>query len=173
MNTETKITPEEKARKTLELREYHRVTLDAIDHDVMYRPRRFFVPTKQGKTTPHVIFFPSELKQGKDIYTEMINDMYDSEDATRTLYKWPFSANWDEVYTKVVKGQTTYYLIPVTDLKVVEKAPEGIDEQAMELVDPEQDSPMDQMTIRDYYAIHKNKPVSHKKWLNQLINKNK
>lgn len=32
------------------------------------------------------------------------------------------------------------------------------------------DAPYSEMTIRDYYAIHTNKPVSNKQWLNDLIN---
>jgi hypothetical protein len=32
------------------------------------------------------------------------------------------------------------------------------------------DAPYSEMTIRDFYAIHTNKPVSNKQWLNDLIN---
>jgi hypothetical protein len=35
-----------------------------------------------------------------------------------------------------------------------------------------EDAPYSDMTIRDYYAVHTNRPVSAKGWLNDLI-KNK
>ena len=38
--------------------------------------------------------------------------------------------------------------------------------------DPDQDLPIDQLTIRDLAAILTGKPVSMKKWLNQIV-KNK
>lgn len=37
-------------------------------------------------------------------------------------------------------------------------------------VPPVNDAPYSEMTIRDFYAIHTNKPVSNKQWLNDLIN---
>ena len=36
-----------------------------------------------------------------------------------------------------------------------------------------EDAPASEMTIRDYYAIHSNKAVSAKGWLNDLIKSNK
>ncbi len=171
--TATKPTAEEKAIKTAKLREYHKEVLDKIDYDVVYRPKMFHKP--HGKETKHIIVFPSELRLGKDIYTEQIDNKNDSEDPKRTLYKWPYDPDWANIYTPVTKegeNSVSWYLIPVSELVVVPK-PTSIKETILELDDPDLDSPMDQMTIRDYYAIHHNKPVSHKKWLNSLINKTK
>src|SRR3989304_5851552 len=92
-----RLTPEEKSRKTSELMSYHKEVLDKIDYEVMYRPKRCYIP--KGKDTKHISFFPSELREGKDIYTEFIDANYNSEDPTRTLYKWPYNPNWAEVYT--------------------------------------------------------------------------
>jgi len=36
-------------------------------------------------------------------------------------------------------------------------------------MDPDQDCPIDQMNIRDLAAILLKKPVSKKKWLNDLV----
>lgn len=171
MSTTTKVSAEEKAIKTAKLREFHKGILDAIDYDVVYRPKMFHKP--KGKDTKHIIVFPSELKLQKDIYTEQIDHDGDSEDESRTLYKWPYDPDWANIYTPVTKEgekSVSWYLIPVSDLVVVSIAKKDeIKETILELGDPDIDLPMDQMTIRDYYAIHHQVPVSLKKWLNALI----
>ena len=173
MSTETStVTAEEKAKRLVELRKYHQATLDAIGHDVLYRPRRFF-QAKENGGTKCIVLFPSELKLGKDIYTEQIDHDNNSEDETRTLYKWKYDNSWAEDYTQVRKGTTVWYLIPVSDLEVVQHVMPGIDEKLLELSNPDIDSPMDQMTMRDYYAMTHKVPCSQKKWLNEIITKYK
>ena len=172
MSTETStVTAEEKAKRLVELRKYHQATLDAIGHDVLYRPRRFFQAKENGVKS--IILFPSELKLGKDIYTEMIDHDNKSEDDARTLYKWTYDPSWSEVYTQVKKGTTVWFLVPVSDLTVVKHEMPGIDEKLLELSNPDIDSPMDQMTMRDYYAMTHKVPCSQKKWLNEIITKYK
>lgn len=172
MSTDTTpVTAEEKARRLVELKKYHQATLDAIDHDVLYRPRRFFQAKENGVKS--IILFPSELKLGKDIYTEQIDHDNNSEDETRTLYKWTYDPSWSEVYTQVKKGTTVWFLVPVSELTVVKHEMPGIDEKLLELSNPDIDSPMDQMTMRDYYAMTHKVPCSQKKWLNEIITKYK
>jgi len=171
MSTNVKPSVEEKFKKLEYLREYHKATLDKIDYDVLYRPRRFFKSKETGVES--FILFPSELKLAKDVYTEKIDSDNNSEDSTRTLYKWAYTADWAEQYHQVKKGTTTYYLIPTSELTKVPHEMPGIDETVLELSNPDIDAPMDQMTIRDYYAIHHQKPVSQKKWLNEIITKYK
>ena len=55
-----------------------------------------------------------------------------------------------------------------TVFKVTQKAQEAIPKAPA----PMEDAPYSEITIRDYYAIHTNRPVSAKGWLNDLI-KNK
>ena len=165
------VTAEERARRLVELRKYHQATLDAIGHDVLYRPRRFFQAKENGVKS--IILFPSELKLGKDIYTEQIDHDNNSEDETRTLYRWKYDNSWAENYTQVKKGTIVWYLIPVSDLEVVQHVMPGIDEKLLELSNPDIDSPMDQMTMRDYYAMTHKVPCSQKKWLNEIITKYK
>lgn len=173
MSTEAKTTAKEKAEKAVELMKHHKEFLDRIGYDVMYKPKMFHTP--KGKDTKHIIVFPSELKQGKDIYTEQIDHDGNSEDETRTLYKWRYNPQWAEAYTPVTKeGQrgVSWYLVPVSELVVVQEE-ERISDEALKLNDPDFDLPMDQMTMRDFFAIINKKPVSHKKWLNTLITNTK
>jgi len=176
MSAEIKITTKEKAQKTAELRAYHKATLDKIGYDVAYLPKLCYKP--KIKDGLHISFFPSELRAGVDLYTEFISKDYDSEDQTRTLYKWAYNPNWEDIYTAVTKAGSnivSYYLVPVTDLIPIERVveSEGIDETVLELGDPDLDLPLDQMSMRDLFAILHKQPVSQKKWLNQLINKTK
>lgn len=169
--TPAPVSAEEKNRRLVELKKYHQATLDAIGHDVLYRPRRFFQAKENGVKS--IILFPSELKLGKDIYTEQIDHDNNSEDESRTLYKWTYDPSWSEIYTQVKKGTTVWFLVPVSDLTVVKHEVPGIDEKLLELSNPDIDSPMDQMTMRDYYAMTHKVPCSQKKWLNEIITKYK
>lgn len=170
MNTEVKkLTPEEKHERTMKLRAHHKAVLDKIDYDVVYRPKLCYTP--KGKDTKHISFFVSELKLGKDIYTEFISSEYESEDPKRTLWKWKYDPEWDKNYEPVKKGNVIErYLVPVSDLVFVSSndKPAEVD---FELNDPETDLPVDQLTVRDLFAIFHKVPVSRKKFLNELITK--
>jgi hypothetical protein len=123
----------------------------------------------------HIGFFLSELKKGKDIYTEFTSIDLDPEDPTRTLYKWRFNPHYEEEYEKTEPAANGHfrYLVPVSELIKIEM------EQAVEvsefpdfdeIMDPDLDAPLSQITMRDLAAIMLKKPVSNKKWLNDIIN---
>lgn len=172
MNTTVKIDPDIIRKRIENLKKHHEATFKKIDYDVFYKPTMCYRP--KGKDSKHISFFISELKIGQDIYTEFVSREYISEDPTRTLYKWNYNPQWQEVYDSVKKdGITERYYIPISELVVIPRVEPGIDESLLELSNPEIDAPMDQMTIRDYYAIHHQKPVSQKKWLNEIITKYK
>lgn len=117
-----------------------------------------------------ISFFPSEVEKGEDIYTEFVSRDYDSEDETRTLYKWKYNPHYKSEY-KVTEphsaNQTIRYIIPIEELIVCEPVEESLDE--FDMPDPDQDLPIDQLTIRDLAAILTGKPVSMKKWLNEIV----
>jgi hypothetical protein len=77
----------------------------------------------------------------------------------------------------MANGQVRY-LIPVSELmkvsapvekKVATSKQLDLNTFFSEIIDPDQDVPLDQMTVRDLAAILLKKPVSNKKWLNDLI----
>jgi hypothetical protein len=129
----------------------------------------------KGMSELHIGFFLSEIKKGKDIYTEFTSIDLDPEDPTRTLYKWRFNPHYDEEYEKTEPAANGHYryLVPVSELIKIEM------EQAVEvsefpdfdeIMDPDLDAPLSQITMRDLAAIMLKKPVSNKKWLNDIIN---
>ena len=71
-------------------------------------------------------FFPNELKQGRDIYTELSDFNGVSEDPTHTLYKLKHNSFYAEEYPleqKTSKSGNDYevYVIPIEELVAVDK----------------------------------------------------
>ena len=137
--------------------------LNSLATPYLYIPKMFYIPP--GETSVHVSFFESELKKGIDIYTEMVDRDYNSEDPSRTLYKWSFNEFWATQYKKTTQGPLRY-LVPVDELLI----------QSNEIVNTEQDyectngdCDMSAMTMRDLVAIWLKKPCSHKPWLNSIL----
>lgn len=131
-----------------------------------YIPKMFFgVPLAMP-------LFPSELKENKDIYTEKVSKTFDSEDPDRILYKWKFNKDWETRYPtkQMVHGEGIMYLIPFSELEpIIETKKEP--EYDFGLIDPDEDPPISELTIRDLTAILTGKPVSLKPWLNQIVRK--
>jgi len=132
-----------------------------------------------GKNEYFIGVFPSEIRKGKDIYTEFTSSDLDVEDPERTLYKWRYNPHYEEEYEKTEVSATGSfrYLIPVAELVKIQFDEEPTSEPALfpnfeEIMNPDLDAPLSQMTIRDLAAIMLSKPVSTKSWLNDLI-KNK
>lgn len=135
--------------------------------------------------------FPSEFKKTKGFFFELIDSDLNAVDPDRKVYRVPPTFSFEEEYELNAKGS---YLVPIEELKVVHRSSVAISkmaaftginddqsvfkitQKAQEAIPkapaPMEDAPYSDMTIRDYYAIHTNRPVSAKGWLNELI-KNK
>jgi hypothetical protein len=184
-----KPTPQERKDATAELRKKHQPIFDALGiPEAIYIPKMAYKP--KGLDSIHMGFFESELKHGKDVYTEMVGIMMDSEDPSRTLYKYRGNAHFrEELPTSddELNSSTRYYVpmdelevvtmpvkrgrgrprkTPATDIQVKRDQPKAI---RTIVVDPTEDLPMDKMTVRDYIAIHTGKPVSTKRWINEIV----
>jgi len=164
----------DRKEKLQELIKFHQ---PVFDHCNIKNP--FFVGTMAykpiGKNELFISFFPSQLKKGQDIYTEFVTRDYDPETKDRTLYKWKYNEFYEEEYESVdIEGSTDKrYLIPVSELEEVSSTTKLVEFSAFdEIMDPDEDAPLDQVTIRDLAAILLKKPVSRKKWLNQIIKEN-
>jgi hypothetical protein len=173
--------PEDKREKLRKLREFHQETFNQLDvPNAVFVPKMAYRP--YGKTELHIGFFASEISKGEDVYVEFCSRENDPEDPLRRLYKWRFNPHFEEEYEKTEPNGITgnvRYLVPVDELSVVkihEEVKSGISTNNTildfdSLPDPDNDLPFDQMTMRDFAAIMLKKPVSNKKWLNDLITK--
>lgn len=158
----------DKKAKIEELKSYHKKTFAKMGvSNPFYSPKMSYFDSGERV----VSFFPSEVEKGEDIYTEFVSRNYDSEDPTRTLYKWKYNPHYASEYrttTPASEMQTIRYIIPVEELIVCSFEDEfPVDE--FDMPDPDQDLPIDQLTIRDLAAILTGKPVSMKKWLNEIV----
>jgi hypothetical protein len=163
--------PEDKRENLKKLREYHQPLLDKLGlSDANLIGKLAYTP--YGKTEMYNAFFQSEISKGQDVFIEFADKDNLPQFEDRALYRWKFNPHFEEEYEKTEPSATGVirYLIPISELVKVE-APSETDLE-FNLTDPEQDLPMDQMTMRDYAAIHMRKPVSRKPWLNALITKN-
>jgi len=176
MSLSTKGSSVNRKEKTEELFKFHEWKFKLIgEDDPLFIPKCAYPPP--GKSEYHIGFFLSEIKKGKDIYTEFSSIELEPEDPDRTLYKWRYNPHFEEEYdtTEPSSNGHVRYLVPVSELipivfeKEEESAP-AIFPDFEEIMDPDADSPLNQITLRDLAAIMLKKPVSHKKWLNDIIN---
>jgi hypothetical protein len=177
MSLTTKSTTVNRQEKTEELIKFHDWKFKLIDEDnPLFIPKCAYYP--KGKNEMFIGFFASEMKKNRDIYTEFTSIDLDPEDPDRNLYKWRYNPHFEEEYEKTEPGANGHfrYLVPVSELIKIEfdaQIPENKGESEFpnfdEIMDPDADAPLSQLTVRDLAAILLKKPVSHKKWLNDLI----
>lgn len=141
-----------------------------------------------------VRFWSSELSCGQDFYVELFDwDKEHYDRANRKLYRLVNNPNWALNAVKYVPVETssdgktsTTYAIRLSDLELVNSTP--VTAAYAEVVKPplhvaeeieemfpggmyseKEDSHYSAMTMRDYYCIKHNVPLSNKAWLNELI----
>lgn len=149
--------------KILNLRKKHQPVFEKLGV-----PDAIFIPKLVYGNPKTVCFFPSELKHERDIYIEMADKEYNSEDESRTLYKWKYIPNYANVYqqeTHKSSGDAMTF-VPFTDFVAI---PHNDEADEFGIPNPDEDSPISELTVRDLAAIFTNKPVSHKQWLNKII----
>ena len=174
-----------KAMKTKEMRDYN---ADIIA-DLGISPYDFNMKIQFYDEQARLVvgIFPSEFKKPKGFFFELIDSDLNPADPERKIYRIAPSSSFEEEYELTSKGS---YLVPVEELKMVHRSSvainklsafTGTDETVSKAAvkqpeinipkapAPMEDAPYSDMTIRDYYAIHTNRPVSAKTWLNELI----
>ena len=172
------VTTEDRKENLKKLKEFHKDTLNQLGvSDAYLIGKMAYRPS--GKTTKFVSLFHSEISKGTDVYIEFTDRFNIPEFSDRTLYLYRFNPHFEEEYEKTEPNGVTgnvRYLVPVDELTVV-KAAEEVKPTAIrtkdisfdDFSDADTDLPIDQLTIRDLAAILLQRPVSNKKWLNQLI----
>ena len=135
-----------------------------------------------GEAEQVVSFFEQDFAKGKDIYTHFVSKGYDSEDSQNRLWKWTFNPYYATEYKKSDPHPDTgnfRFIVPVDELELIDekyfKEDNKLDEFIASIDDaipnPNEDPLIEQMTIRDLAAILLKKPVSRKKWLNEIVTK--
>jgi len=114
-----KMTPQERKVKIKELLVEHAdyFMVSKIDKPA-YIPKMAYRPT--GKDELHITFFPSELENNMDIYTEFVSIDYESEDPKRTLYLLKYNPHWKSEY-EIITSSSGFqrHIVPTSELKVI------------------------------------------------------
>lgn len=174
--SEKKPTPLERKERTAKLRQLHQPIFDALKvPDAIFIPK--MVHRVKGHEGLHAGFFESELDLNEDIYTEMVSMDLESEDPNRKLYKIRCNPHYKDEYSTsdpLPNGGVRYY-VPFDEFEEVKmiKPKLSTKKEVIDTLDipndPDKDLPLEQMTLRDYAAIHMREPVSLKPWLNDVI----
>lgn len=158
------------------LREFHEKTLQSLGC-----PDAFFLGKlaykERASPTPDekiVALFSSEMTKG-DVYIEFADSENIPQDPERRLYKWRHNPNYEQEYLSIKSGESTRYLIPVSELILIKNNPPDVsvsenvkNELTME---GDEDLPLKDATILDIAAIFWRRPISKKQWINDLIQK--
>jgi hypothetical protein len=142
-------------------------------------------PKAHRDSPDHVLFFTEEFK-GNTYYVMYKKDYKTFCDERGNTVEKPiyYRLNKDKVvgfnYEKVAHGSDKSWSVPVEHLeKLIPQIAEITEKEedyqlSLELqIDDDVDENISAMTLRDFYAIVQNKPVSNKSWLNNLIKKDK
>lgn len=164
-----------------DIRDYHQGLID--DLGISRNDFQMKMPFYDKAARNVVGIFASEFKKEKGFYFELITREFDPADEHRTVYRIPFNAAFEEEYEVNEKGS---YLVPLEELRVVNRSSVAISGPSAIVDMPKptpsvaykapasmEDAPYAEMTIRDFYAIYSNKPVSKRAWLNELIKSQK
>jgi len=142
LNTKKKMTPQERRAKVEELLQEHKDYFDTNNlNNPAYIPKMAYRPS--GKDELHVSFFPSELENNQDIYTEFVSIDYDSEDPKRTLYLLKYNPHWKEEYELITSNSGFQrHIVPAGELKAIKdvtsKSTSPTVQPPIELTDPDE-----------------------------------
>lgn len=181
-----------KAQKLKDIRDYHSDLINDLQITMYDFNMKSKFRDEQGRLV--VGLFASEFRKPKGFFFEMVDSDLNPIDPNRTVYRVPPSDSYAEEYEMNSRGS---FLVPVDELRVVNPSSVAISRSsavtssddiigksqviAKSQVPPkpdklfgnasqtEEDCPYSEMTIRDYYAMMSGRPVSNKKWLNDLI----
>ena len=155
MSLGTKINRKEKTKELIKL---HEPVFSSLKVDnPLFIPKCAYTP--RGMDGLHIGFFESELKKGKDIYTEFVSIDLDPEDPERNLYKRRYNPHFAEEYETVESNNSVRWLIPVAELVKVDYTTEPEEDAAFpdfkELINSDDvpDAAISHMTVRDLAAI--------------------
>jgi hypothetical protein len=173
------VTEKTTKEKIAELKSMHKAAFDKLGiADPLFIPRICYIP--MGEAEQVVSFFEQDFAKGKDIYTHFVSKGYDSEDPQNRLWKLTYNPYFATEYKKSEPHPETgniRYIVPVDELELINedfiakttgKVEFNIDD---EIPNPNEDPLIEDMTIRDLAAILLKKPVSRKKWLNEIVTK--
>ena len=179
------LSKQERDEKVADIKQYHENVMSLISSEYIFYPKT--VNTYQGVN--YISLYERELVN-TNFFTELCNESVEITDPLRTLYQWKGNKHCIEEYKKYENSFGVKYSVPLEEFikvntkEILEKysivKPSKVKKISTKSVKPEEikydileidkkDEYIDKLTIRDKCAIEWKKPVSEKKWLNELI----
>jgi len=139
ISSKKSVTPAERKERVQKLRQEHQPYFNKVGiSDALFIPKMAYRP--QGKDELYISFFPSELENECDIYTEFVSIDYMSEDPKRTLYLAPHNPFWKDEYEIITSNSGhARHFIPVSELKVINTASSRMNRKPIEKINEVQD----------------------------------
>ena len=155
-----------------------------------FTTRLFFKPKEWKGEKTGITFFENELpKEDEVLYIELLLNEGDNfipfgmKDGKRYLYKLEYRPISEyDVFERTSKSNVSYTVIGIehsqltlcTEKFIKNIEEEEIDKNALEEIQLSRlvDVPFSSMTLRDFYCILHNVPMTGHKWLNDLIKEN-
>lgn len=167
------MTNEERKKRVAELKEHHQSYFDSIgESKARFTAKMLYGNPEKSK------FFYSEIGNDSPLYVEFVTRDYVPQ-AARNLYVYKFRADYDSFFIKEqTESGLEMYVVPFENFTKVASDEEpvkqlGIAQGSLDLdfdiINPDEDCPMDNITLRDWASILLRVPVSRKEWLNKLI----
>lgn len=173
-NKKTALTKEDRLKKLAELREYHQPYFERIGEP----KARFVGKMLYGFPKPNrVRFFENEIASSNPLYVEWVSRDFTPEDERR-LYKYVYNPDYATEYpVEVTDSGYEMYVVPVEAFTLVKDIPLAQTEEPkqstleldFDIINPDEDCPVENITLRDLAAIYLKAPVSRKEWLNKII----
>jgi len=160
------ISAEERKELVAKLREFHQPYFETIGEP----NADFTAKMLYGYPPSRASFFESELSSKKNLYVEWVSKTYVPED-NRRLYRYIPNPNFKNEYETQTKNKLTWFIVPIERFELVKDPNDNQLEMDFEMVNPDEDALISELTIRDLACILLKKPVSRKQWLNKLITK--
>jgi len=179
--------------KLKEIQEYNKYFIDDIGINKSdFNMKTPF--THKGKVV--VSLFVNEFEKPNGYYIELIDADLNPTDPDRTIYRLPYTEDYLKKYEKDEKKSSSKekYLVPLSDFTKMNRQSATIlkenylnqfenknvnmldsyvafekEVNSTKAISNTIDAPVSDMTIRDYITIHTGKPVSLKKWINDLV----
>jgi len=171
LDTKIYYTTDERKKFISNLREFHQSYFDSIDEP----HARFIVKMLFGWPPDRAKFYESELTNNSSLFVEWVSRDYVPEH-DRDLYKYNYTANYLTEFTKEINEKgVVMYIVPLSNFTLIKPGINAKEEKKkeiasdFEMINPDEDCSLSEMTIRDLSAILLKRPVSRKEWLNKLI----
>lgn len=160
----------DKKQLKLEMLAFHEATFKKLGvENPIFTPKMEYYSTAVSGLV--VSFFESELSSGQDIYVEITDRNHNPLEERKLLFI-KHNPHFKEEYV-AIEGNVVRYEVLKEELEEIVFEEDEKEIPFYNIPNPDDDPLFSTMTIRDFYAIFHNKPVSRKKFLNDLIQKSK